>query len=155
MMMPGTATYRIGPSDFFTPGDLSADAETLQLQITQLDAQLNDADVPTDFEDQWMLYETSWRGFYQAHFGGFFSSLFTAFNDSNRDDLIRYEQQFAAFQGQAKAFGAQLIAPVGPSAGAGDNIGAQLAAQGLPGTGTLVILAIAVIAILVAWKVAA
>lgn len=148
------ATYRIGPSDFFTPGDLSADAETLQLQITLFDAQLAEADVPTDFEDQWMLFETAWRGFYQAHFGGFFSSLFTAFNDSNRDDLIRYEHQFSDFQARAKGFGATLIAPVSPSAGAGDTLGAQLAAQGLPGTGTLVILAVALIAVVLVWRLA-
>jgi hypothetical protein len=150
--MPATATYRIGPSDFFTAGDLAADAETLQLQIEELDARLDGA--PLDFTDQWTHFETSWRTFYESHFGGFFSNLLTAFNDANRDQLISFERQFADFQTEAKGFGAELIAPVGPSAGAGDTIGAQLQAQGLPGTGTLVILAIAVIAVLVAWKAA-
>lgn len=150
--MPGTATYRIGPSDFFLPGDLSADAETVQGQIEELDALLQETSAPVDFQDQWTHFETAWKGFYGDHFGGFFSTVFSAFNDSNRDDLIRYEHQLADFQARAKQLGAELVAPVGPSAGAGDNIGAQLAAQGLPSTTGLVVLAIAVIVVLIAWK---
>jgi hypothetical protein len=150
--MPATATYRIGPSDFFTPGDLSADADTLNGQVEELDAQLDEGDPPVEFQDQWTHYQTSWATFYKAHFGGFFSSLFTALNDANRDDLIRYETQFGDFQRQAKAYGAELVAPVGPSSGSGDTIGRQLEAQGLPSTTTLVVLAAAVIAVLIAWK---
>ncbi len=152
--MPATATYRIGPSDFFTPNDLAADAETLQAQILALDPLIVDA-APMEFFDQWTHFETAWRTFYEQHFGGFVSNLLTAFNDANRDDLIRYETQFASFEQQAKEFGVGLVAPVGPSSGAKDNIGAQLAAQGLPGTGTLVILAVAAIALIVTWKVLA
>jgi len=150
--MPATATYRIGPSDFFTPGDLSADADTLNGQVEELDSQLDDGEPSPEFVDQWTHFETAWRAFYSDHFGGFFSSLFTAFNDANRDDLIRYENQFADFQRSAKAFGAELVAPVGPSSGSGDTIGRQLEAQGLPSTTTLVVLAAAVVAVLIAWK---
>ncbi len=150
--MPGTATYRIGPSDFFLPGDLSADADTVNGQVAELDGQLAALNASPDFEDQWTHFETSWKGFYSDHFGGYVSTFLSAFNDSNRDDLIRYETQLADFQARAKQIGADLIAPVGPSSGAGDTIGKQLGAQGLPSTTGLIVLAVAVIAVLIVWK---
>jgi len=147
------ATYRVGPSDFFTPGDLSSDADTVNGQIAQLDAQIQGNELATgEFTDQWTHFEVDWRTFYQAHFGGFFSNLFSALNDSNRDDLIRYENQLAAFQASAAAFGASLIAPVGPSSGSKDTIGDQLSAQGLPSKSTLIVLGIIAVVVLVLWK---
>lgn len=150
----GTATYRIGPSDFFTPGDLQADADTVQGQIDALDAELlGNFATPLDFSDQWSHFENDWKNFYTDHFGGFFSNLFSALNDSNRDDLVRYENQLAAFQTQAAGFGAKLIAPVAPSTGSQDTLGAQLKAQGiLPSTTGLILLAVAAIALIVVWK---
>lgn len=150
--MPATATYRIGPSDFFTPGDLSADADTLNGQIELLDEQLGDGDPPLEFQDQWTHFQGSWATFYNEHFGGFFSSLFTALNDANRDDLIRYENQFTDFERSAKAYGAELVAPVGPSSGSKDTLGDHLTAQGLPSSTTLVVIAVALVAVLIAWK---
>lgn len=147
------STYRVGPSDFFTSGDLSADAQTVQSQVQILDSQLTGNElVPVDFADQWTSFERQWGAFYADHFSGFFSTLLTAFNDANRDDLIRYESQLAAFQERAAAFGAQNYAPVGPSSGAKDNIGAQLAAQGLPSTTSILLIAAALVAVIVVLK---
>lgn len=151
----GTGTYRIGPSDFFTPGDLTADANTVQAQVDVLNGLVNgNESVPPDFTDQWQAFETHWKGFYADHFGGFFSSWFSAFNDSNRDELISYENQLASFQDQAKAFGADIIGETAPSTGAKDNIGDQLAAQGLhlPSVSTVVIFAVVAIVAFVIWK---
>jgi hypothetical protein len=153
----GTATYRIGPSDFFTPGDLTADANTVQAQVDVVNQQVTgNESAPSDFVDQWNAFETHWKGFYADHFGGFFSSWFSAFNDSNRDELISYENQLAAFQKQAQGFGADIIAPVAPSTGAGDTLGAQLGKQlagaGLPSISTLVVLAVVGIVAFVIWK---
>jgi hypothetical protein len=151
----GAATYRIGPSDVFSPGDLSADADTVDGQVKALDGELaGNEHAPVDFVDQWTAWENQWRAFYTAHFGGFFTNFFSALNDSNRDDLIRYENQLATFIDQARAFDANVIAPVGPSSGAKDNLGDQLAAQGLhlPSISTLVVLVVAVIVAVVVWK---
>lgn len=149
----GKATYRVGPSDFFTPGDLSADADTLEGQVSALDRQIEGNEgASVEFSDQWTAFLTSWRAFYNAHFGGFFSTFFSALNDSNRDDLIRYENQLGAFEAQAQGFGASLVAPVDPSTGSKDTIGDQLAAQGLPGVSSFVLIAAAVVVVLLVWK---
>jgi hypothetical protein len=147
------ATYRIGPSDFFAPSDLAADAETVNGQIALLEPQVL-TQAPVDFVDQWTSFESSWRAFYADHFAGFFSKIFTAFNDSNRDQLIQFENQLGAFQDKAKDYGASLIGQVDPSAGAGDNVGAQLGAQGLalPSLTTIVVVAGLVIVALFVWK---
>lgn len=153
----GTATYRIGPSDFFTPGDLTADANTVQAQVDVLHQLVNgNESVPPDFSDQWQAFETHWKGFYADHFGGFFSSWFSAFNDANRDELISYENQLQAFQAQAQGFGANIIDEVGPSSGSGDTLGrqagAQLAGFPLPSLSTVVVLAVVAIVAFVLWK---
>lgn len=150
--MPATATYRIGPSDFFLPGDLAADAATVDGQITELDELLDDAGAPAEFADQWLYFHNAWSGFYSDHFGGFFSNLVSALNNSNRDDLIRYENQLAAFQAQARTFGAEQVAPVAPSTGTKDTLGDHLNAQGLPSAVSLTVLLVAVALLIVLWK---
>jgi hypothetical protein len=153
-----SATYLVGPSDFFTPGDLEADAATLNGQVSSLDAQIegNEA-VPQTFVDQWTSFEAAWGSFYSSSFSGYLSSLVSALNDSNRDALISYENQFAAFAAQASSFGATLVAPVAPSNGSGDTIAKQLSAQtgglSLPSLTSIAVVAVAVIVILVVWKV--
>jgi hypothetical protein len=149
------ATYRIGPSDVFSPGDLSADADTVQSQIALLDQQIQgNESIDVDTLDQWTAFEGGWKGFYSDHFGGFFSSFFSALNDSNRDDLIRYENQLVSLQAALQPFGVSLVAPLAPSTGAKDNIGDQLKAQGLslPSTTSIVIIIAAVIGLLLVWK---
>jgi hypothetical protein len=149
------ATYRIGPSDFFLPGDLAADANTVDLQVTALDAELTALDgVPVAFHDAWTAYEGQWRAFYADHFGGFFSNFLSALNNSNRDDLIRYENQLATFQDQAKAFGADTIAPVTPSEGTQDTISAHLGKQlpDLKSVSGIVVLVAAAIVLILVWK---
>lgn len=143
------ATYRIGPSDFFTPGDLKGDADTVDAGVDELDTSLRSSSAPPDFCDSWEAWRTGWKAFYADHFGGFFSTLGTAFNDANRDALISYEQQLASWRGQARAQGAQLYGPdLGVSTGSGDSIAKQAAASGLGGIGLelLVGLVVAVIA---------
>ncbi len=154
-----TATYRVGPSDFFMPGDLEADAQTLDAQVEQLDAQIEGNTAASEFfVDQWVSWQGQWKAFLANNFGGFFSSLLSSLNDSNRDDLIRYENQFAAFASQASGFGASVIGQVAPSTGSQDTIGAQLKQQTkdapslLPSVTTLVVLAVAAVVVLVVWK---
>ncbi len=154
-----SATYRVGPSDVFSGGDLQADAATLDTQVEALDAQIegNEA-APIDFVDQWVAWQGTWKTFQAQHFGGVFSSFVSALNDSNRDDLIRYEGQFASFAAQAKSFGANVIAPVTVSGGTHDTLGDLLKNQTsgitslLPSSTTLVVLAVAAVVVLVVWK---
>lgn len=152
-----TPTYRIGPSDVFTPGDLAADASTLDGQVDELDTQIEGNDqVDQNLQDQWTAFHAEWKAFYADHFGGFFSNLFTALNDSNRDQLIQEETKFANFYAQFKQLGVAGLAAgaVAPSAGSGDTIGAQVAAQVGPEASSLatkgiVILVLVIIAIFV------
>jgi hypothetical protein len=131
-----TATYRVGPSDFFTPGDLASDASTLNDQVTALDAQVEGNDqIDSTALDQWTAFLGTWKAFYASEFGGFFTNLFTALNDANRDQLIQYETTFGNFATQFASAGAQLAGGVvAPSSGSKDTLGAQAAAQtaGLP-----------------------
>ncbi len=151
----GAATYRIGPSDFFSPGDLEADADTLDAQVSTLDAGLEGNEtVPGALLDQWIVWLGAWRAFRDDHFGGYFSSFLSSLNDSNRDDLIRYENQYESFRAQAAGY-VDVVAPVGPSSGSGDTLGKQLGAQTsgiLPSTGTIIVAVIAAIVIFVLWR---
>lgn len=152
-------TYRIGPSDFFTPADLKADADTLNTQVDELDAQVegNEA-IDSTLMDQWTAFHQAWKAFYAAQFGGFFTNLLTALNDSNRDQLIQYEKTFANFASQLQQQDNLSIAGgvVQPSSGSGDTLGAQLNQQiggdasGLA-TKVIVIAALLVVALFI-WK---
>jgi hypothetical protein len=147
------ATYRIGPSDFFTPGDLQADAQTLDAQVSQLDQQIL-ANTSPDFSGSWEAWVSGWRSFYGDHFGGYFSSFLSSWNDSNRDALISYENQFSTWSQQAQQQGAQSYGPtIQPSTGSGDTLGAHLAAQGLPSAGGITALVVAVIVLIVVFGV--
>ncbi len=155
-----TPTYRIGPSDFFTPGDLAADAQTLDGQVDELDTQVEgNTNVDQTLQDQWTAFHTEWKAFYADNFGGFFTNLFTALNDANRDQLIQEETKFSNFAAQFAQAGVASIAGgvVAPSAGSGDTIGAQTAAQlkGLPtpSTSTIVIVVVAIVVLVIVWKV--
>lgn len=125
-------TYRIGPSDVFTPGDLKADADTLNAQVGELDAQIegNEA-IDQTLVDQWTAFHQAWTSFYSSQFGGFFTNLLTALNDSNRDQLIQYEQTFANFAQELQQQDNLQIAGgvVQPSSGSGDTLGKQIANQ--------------------------
>jgi hypothetical protein len=150
------ATYRIGPSDVFSPGDLQADANTLDTQVEILDAQIEgNTAVPADYVDQWVAFQGQWKAFYANEFSGYFSALLASFNDANREQLIAYEKQFAAFASKSGSFGAQVIAPVEPSTGAKDTLGDLLKNQGLPSlpsTTSVVVVIVAIIIALVVWK---
>jgi len=153
----GAATYRIGPSDFFTPGDLQADAATLDAQVTTLDAEIEGSEAASPaFVDQWNVWTQQWKAFRDEHFDGWFSSLFSALNDSNRDDLIRFEMQFSSFAKRAASFGADVVAPVDPSTGSKDTLGHHIGDQaaGLPSisTGAIVTVAVAAIVVIVVWR---
>ena len=154
----GAATYRIGPSDFFTPGDLQADAATLDAQVEVLDDEIESGGAPPGFVDQWTVWVQQWRAFRDDHFGGWVSSFFSALNDSNRDDLIRFETQFSSFSKRAASFGADVVAPVDPSTGSKDTLGEHLrdqaeGATGLfPSTGAIVAMAVGAIAVILVWR---
>jgi hypothetical protein len=121
--------YRIGPSDFFTPGDLAADARTLNDQINNLDGQNWDAPSQSLFS-AFQSFLSEWRSFYSSNFGGFFTNLATALNDSNRDQLIQFENRYTSFVNQYRLeSGNNIPDVVAPSTGAQDTIGAQLLNQ--------------------------
>lgn len=157
-----TATYRIGPSDFFTPGDLKADAETLNRQVDETDVQVegNEA-IDVDLGDQWTAFHQAWKKFYNDNFGGFFTNLFTALNDANRDQLIQFEATFGNFAQQLAGVAQFGGGVVNPSTGSKDDLADQLAHQlgadnpNGPGSGlatkAIIIVALIVVALLI-WK---
>jgi hypothetical protein len=156
------ATYRIGPSDTFTGGDLKADADTLNGQVEDLDGQTegNESLQPSDVE-QWVSWQGKWAAFYANDFGGTVTNLLTALNDSNRDQLIQYEKDFANFATTFASSGITLAGGVvQPSTGSGDTLGAQLAQQLkgldpagiLPSSTTVIIVLVLIVAALFIFK---
>jgi hypothetical protein len=158
--MDAAPTYRIGPSDFFTPGDLRADADTLNAQVGRVDAQVTGNEyVSPDFLDGWTAFIARWKAFYEDHWGGFFSSWLSAVNDSNRDQLIAFERDFGAWASRAASEGARIVDPIyAPSTGAGDTLGKHVDDQlkDLPSPGGLFSSAAILVVVLVlgyfAWK---
>lgn len=151
------ATYRIGPSDFFTPGDLRADASTLDGQVQALDKVISVGNVPPDFSDTWLSWLNSWNAFRSDHFDGFFSGFFSALNDSNRDELISFERQFQQWRSQTAGFGQTPPGPdIEPSEGAGDTFGKHVANQlgGLPSASSFTWLLVAGAVVLLLWRFA-
>ncbi len=120
--------YRIGPSDFFTSDDLLADANTLNGQMNSLDNQ-DMTKVSQSFFDGWNAFLQEWRAFYKNTFGGLFNV--SAWNDSNRDELIQFESRFGNFvmQYTHESGGSLPGGVVNPSTGAQDNFGAQIRNQ--------------------------
>lgn len=106
------AEYRVGPSDFFTPGDLHADADTLNGQVDALDAvyESGGGDPSADLQDAWARFTAQWHAFYRSAFGSFWDDLATAVNNSNRDQLIQYEQRFEALRVQMASAGISATA---------------------------------------------
>ncbi len=159
--MAATPTYRIGPSDFFTPGDLKADADTLNTQVGELDQQIegNEA-IDQTLVDQWTAFHQAWTSFYSSQFGGFFTNLLTALNDSNRDQLIQYEKTFANFAQQLQQQDSSVSIAGGvvqPSSGSGDTLGAQVSQQlggaDVSGLATkVIIVAVLLVVALFIWK---
>lgn len=152
--MPPAGTYRVGPSDFFTPDDLATDAKTLDAQIKALDSLLENNTAPTEWFDAWNVFYAKWWAFWKDHFGGWFSNFVTAFNDSNRDELVSFEQQFETWATQAAGYGAQLQdgSRVGPRTKSGDSLDNHLAGLGLPSLNTLALCAGVLVGGIVLWK---
>ncbi len=156
----GTATYRIGPSDVFLPGDLRADAATLDGQVQQEVAALaSSSSVPTDVADSFSAWVISWNQFRSANFDGFFSSFFSSLNDSNRDQLISFENQYGTWRSQIASYGTTPPGPeIEPSTGSGDTLGAQLGNQlknlGLPSLSSVTIFLVVGAGIFLLWKFA-
>lgn len=120
--------YRIGPSDTFSNADLKADAATLNGQIDTLDNQ-DMTTVTQAWFDAWFDFRGEWKRFYSnTILGSFFGP---AWNDSNRDQLIQFEDRFGTFAQQYKnQTGGELPGGVvDPSTGAGDTLGAHLKKQ--------------------------
>ena len=161
----GKATYRIGPADVFTGGDLLADAQTLQTQVVALDAQVEGVSgLSADTVKSWVLFQGDWAAFYASTFNsgqsGDLSNFLTALNDANRDQLIQFENRFADIAAALKQAGVSSVAAdVAVSAGAPDTVVAAIAqadqavknlvpSLGI-GLGTVVVLAVVVV---VAWR---
>jgi len=120
--MAGIApTYRIGPSDIFTSGDLAADAETLNSQVNSLDDQNWDKPDQALF-DGWTAFMSEWRSWYR---GTFFNFLGAGWNNGNRDQLIQFETRFGTFAADyARQSGNNLPGGVvAPSTGTKDGLG--------------------------------
>jgi len=140
--MSAAGTYRVGRSDFFTPGDLQADADTLDRQVRALDATTDgNMAIPKSLWDSWFAFAGEWDDFYKQHFAdnGFFGQLATAFNDSNRDALVSMETRFESYADQLAKYGAALPdgARTGPSSGSGDSLDNQIKSLGLPSLTTI------------------
>ena len=124
------ATYRIGPTDFFTGADLHADAITLNSQVTALDRLVEGIPqgqdpLGSDLEQSWFGFTAQWRGYFHNTYedAGGFSDFLTALNDGNRDQLIQYEQRFADYAQRMKEKGISSAAVnVALSLGAPDTV---------------------------------
>lgn len=150
------AVYRVGRSDFFSPGDLQADAETLNRQILTTDNLLEDDHaVPTAEFDAWNGFYAEWLHFFKDHFVGYFDTLLSSLNDSNRDQLVAMEERFEAFMTTFEGYGFGL--PEGsrtkPSSGSGDSLDNHIKGLGLPSLGTVGIVAGIIVSGIVIWKV--
>lgn len=154
--MAAAGTYRVGRSDFFTPGDLKADADALNAQVHALDDALQaPSSAPDSWFDSWNGWYAGWWSFYKSTFeGGYLSNLAAALNDSNRDELVSHEQQFETWAKQAADYGVQL--PDGgrtaPSSGSGDSLSNHLAGLGLPSLQTIGILIGIAVGVYFLWK---
>lgn len=92
------AEYRIGPTGLFTPGDLHADADTLNGQIQALDdAKSSHGGRLSPTSIAFLKFLNEWNQFYYNTFGGFFDDLAAALNNDNRDQLIQFENRFQVF----------------------------------------------------------
>jgi hypothetical protein len=152
----GAAQYRIGPSDTFTPGDLAADADTLDGQISVLDlASDGNEGVTEQLFTTWDLWKLKFRAWKADNFGGFLSDLTTALNDSNRDQLVAYENEFVNFAQQFQAAGVQIPGSiVQPSSGSQDGLWNHLKNALGVSTGELVLALVGiVVAIALAKKI--
>ncbi len=154
--MGTAATYRVGRSDFFTPGDLAADADTVNAQADALDTALDgNTTSPQEWWDAWNVWRAQWRYFYKQNFsGGYLSDVAAALNDSNRDDLVRYETQLEEWIKQADGYGASLPSGsrVQPSSGSGDSIDNHLKGIGLPDLNTIALIVTVVGGAYALWK---
>jgi len=155
--MADGAVYRVGRSDVFSPGDLAADAATLDTQVNLLDSSLDgNEQAPTAWWDGWNSFVAQWRGFYGEHFKdrGFFGDLLTALNDSNRDELVSFETRFDTWNSQAAGYGAGLPtgSHTGVSEGSGDSLSNHLKQLGLPSVGGLTLLIIVALGAYLTWR---
>jgi hypothetical protein len=144
------ASYLIGPSDLFTSGDLEKDAATLHAGVLALDAVIEgNSNIPGSFLDAWQGFELAWNAWYDDKFQSW-DTFAVALNDSNRDGLISYENQLATWQSQAAGYGA---VPAGPIIQPSTGSPSFNPFSGIDTT-TIVIAAVAIIAVLIAWKAA-
>lgn len=129
------ATYRIGPDDFFTGGDLQADAKTLNSQVQGLDRVVSDVPngdprLTDDMFASWAGFTSIWNSYYQMNWAtsGDIANFFAALNDGNRDQLIQLEERFADLAARLKAAGIDSAAVnVAVSLGAPDTVTRLLA----------------------------
>lgn len=144
--------YRVGPSDFFLPGDLKADADTLDAQVMLLDDSTTaNALIAGDWLDSWVAWMNGWKRFWADV--GFFS-----ITNGTRDQLISFELQFQSWYQQAQQQGAHTSGPlIQPSDGTGATLGKQAAAQlkdlPLPSTTSIIVIAVLLLGLFVASKV--
>jgi hypothetical protein len=144
------ATYLIGPADLFTSGDLEKDAATVDMGVSDLDAVIEgNTNIPGSFLDAWQGFQLAWKGWYGDKFQSW-DTFAVALNDSNRDGLISYENQLATWQSQAAGYGAT---PAGPIVQPSTGSPSFNPFSGIDTT-SIVVVAVAIIAVLVFWKAA-
>ena len=151
-MASSSPKYRVGASDFFFPGDLKADADTLDAQIMTLDDSTTaNPLIAGDWLDSWLAWMNGWKRFWVDV--GFFS-----ITNGTRDQLISYESQFAAWYQQAQQQGASTPGPlIEPSDGTGATFGKHAAKQledlPLPSLTSIIIIAALLLGLFIASKV--
>lgn len=129
------ATYRIGPADHFTGGDLKGDAVTLNSQVQATDDVIGnvpqgDNRLSEGLFQAWATFTAIWNPYfadtYQNSSG--FDNFLTALNDGNRDQLVQFENRFADLYQQFKSAGITSPAvDVAVSLGAPDTVTALIA----------------------------
>lgn len=93
----GDLNYRAPRVGIFTPADLRADADTLHGQVLALDNALSAHGGQVSANGVAFLnFENEWNTFYANVFDGLLGDFGAALDNGNRDQLIQFEDRFAA-----------------------------------------------------------
>ena len=115
------------------------------------DALSNHGGTVSDAGRAFLTWENQWTSFYFNTFGGVVADTVAAFNDGNRDQLVQFEERFAALADKLAAEGVDVPDSVAPRAeGSGSLFGNNL----LPNlTDSLQAAVLLLIVFAIVWKV--
>jgi hypothetical protein len=99
--------------DYFTPGDLLAVMQHLDVQIRELEkAILADPNTSSAFYNGYAAFLADWRTWYDDH-TGWLTGWFSRISNTTRDVLVGYVGQFNGWLKDYTAIGGKVSASVG------------------------------------------